>query len=160
MLKIIPPLITPDLLHSMALMGHGDQLAIVDNNYPAASRHQRVHTLFGNTTLDATRAIMTLLPLDDFVEPATLRMVPDGDPTFWSPSHEDFEVELTRLEGRNINAEPLERTKFYDLALKAFAVVHTSDPQPFSCFLITKGVVLLDEESTAASGHIMSNPNE
>jgi L-fucose mutarotase len=124
-------------------MGHGDRLAIVDNNYPAASRHQRVHALFGNSTLAATRAIMTLLPLDDYVEPATLRMVPDGDPDFRSPSHDDFEAELTRLEGRTIRAEPLERTAFYEVALEAFAVVHTSDARPFSCFLLTKGVVLL-----------------
>jgi L-fucose mutarotase len=144
MLKTIPPLITPDLLHSLAQMGHGDRLAIVDNNYPAASRHQRVHTLFGNTTLDATRAIMTLLPLDDFVEPATLRMVPDGDPSYRSPSHDDVEGELTRVEGRTIHAQPLERTEFYEVASTAFAVVHTSDTRPFSCFLLTKGVVLLD----------------
>ena len=146
MLKNIPPLITADLLYSLAQMGHGDRLAIVDNNYPA-SRHQRVHTLFGNTTLDATRAIMTVLPLDDFVEPATLRMVPDGDPGFRSPSHDDFEGELTRLEGRPIQAEPLERTAFYESALAAFAVVHTSDTRPFSCFLLTKGVVLLGEQA-------------
>jgi L-fucose mutarotase len=141
MLKHISTLITPDLLHTLALMGHGDRLAVVDSNYPAASRHPRVHTLFGTDTTQATRAVMTLLPLDDFIEPAALRMVPDGGPSFRSPSHDDFEAELAGAEGRQVHAHPLERSAFYQEAATAFAVVHTSDPRPFSCFLITKGVV-------------------
>ncbi len=145
MLKNIPALLTPDLLHSLALMGHGDRLAVVDSNYPAASRHARVHTLFGATTLDATRAVVALMPLDDFVEPAVVRMVPDGDTGFRSESHDDLEVELTRVEGRPVRAEPVERTPFYELARGAFAVVHTTDPRPFSCFLLTKGVVRLGD---------------
>lgn len=141
MLKHIPALITPDLLHSLALMGHGDRIAVVDSNYPAASRHPRVHTIFGTDTFQATRAIMTLLPLDDFLEPAALRMVPDGERSFRSPSHDDFEAELARAEGRPVHAQPLERSAFYETAAMAFAVVHTSDPRPFSCFLLTKGVL-------------------
>jgi L-fucose mutarotase len=142
MLKNVPSLLTPDLLHSLALMGHGDRIAVVDGNYPAASRHTRVHTLFGVTTLDATRAIMTLFPLDDFVEPSALRMVPDGEPSFRSPTHDDMDAELTRWEGRPVRAAALERSAFYEQAREAFAVVHTSDSRPFSCFLLTKGVVV------------------
>lgn len=141
MLKHIPSLISPDLLHSLGLMGHGDRLAVVDSNYPAASRHPRVHTIFGADTFQATQAVMALLPLDDFVEPAALRMVPDGDRSFRSPSHDDFEAELARAEGRQVRAHPLERSAFYEAAATAFAVVHTSDPRPFSCFLLTKGVL-------------------
>jgi len=142
LLRTIPPLLTPDLLHSLALMGHGDRLAVVDANYPAASRHERVHTLFGSTTLDALRAVMQLMPLDDFVEPAAVRMVPDGDPAFRSASHDEVEAELVRVEGRPVRLAPVERSAFYALAGGAFAVVHTTDPRPFSCFLLTKGVVL------------------
>ena len=142
MLRNVPALLTPDLLHSLALMGHGDRLAIVDANYPAAARHARVHTLFGVTTLDAARAIMTLFPLDDFVEPAALRMVPDGEPSFRSASHDEMDAELTRSEGRPVRAAAVERTAFYARAGEAFAVVHTTDPRPFSCFVITKGVVV------------------
>jgi len=140
-LKNIPALITPDLLHTLALMVHGDRLAVVDDNYPAASRHRRVHTAFGSDTLEMTRAVMALMPLDDFVQPAALRMVPDGDLGFRSPSHDDLEAELSTWEGRQVRAEPLERSAFYEVASGAFAVVHTSDARPFSCFLLTKGVV-------------------
>ena len=34
MLKGISPLLTPDLLHALASMGHGDAIAIVDANFP------------------------------------------------------------------------------------------------------------------------------
>ena len=152
MLKNVPALITPDLLHSLALMGHGDRLAIVDSNYPAGSRHARVHTLFGANTRDATRAILTLLPLDDFVEPAVFRMVPDGDLSFQSESHDELAAELVRAEGRPVRANPVERSPFYELARGAFAVVHTSDSRPFSCFIVTKGVIRLGGRADQVAG--------
>ncbi|HTM79279.1 MAG TPA: RbsD/FucU domain-containing protein, partial [Devosia sp.] len=37
MLKNIPPLLGPDLLAILRAMGHGDEIAIVDANYPADS---------------------------------------------------------------------------------------------------------------------------
>jgi L-fucose mutarotase len=36
MLKRLPPLISPDLLHTLASMGHGDELALVDAHFPAS----------------------------------------------------------------------------------------------------------------------------
>ena len=45
-------------------------------------------------------------------------------------------------QGRPVRVEPVERSAFYALAGGAFAVVQTTDPRPFSCFLLTKGVVL------------------
>ena len=36
MLKLLPPLLTPELLHALASMGHGDDLALVDAHFPAA----------------------------------------------------------------------------------------------------------------------------
>jgi hypothetical protein len=37
MLKGIHPLLPPDLLHALAAMGHGDEIGVVDANFPAAS---------------------------------------------------------------------------------------------------------------------------
>lgn len=141
MLKHVPALVPPDLLHSLALMGHGDQLAVVDAHYPAASRHDRVHTMVGVTTVEAVQAIAALMPLDAFVEPAAYRMVPDGDLAFRSRAQDEVEAELARQESRPIRVDPLERIAFYAAAREAFAVAHTSDPRPFSCFLLTKGVL-------------------
>lgn len=141
MLKTIPSLLTPELLHSLAAMGHGDRIALVDRNYPALVRHARVHPLAGVDTTAAAAAILTLLPVDDFVEPAAFRMVPDGDPGAEFEAHRGMAEALLGAEGRAVDLQPVERTAFYALAQSAYAVVQTSDARPYSCFVITKGVV-------------------
>ncbi|MEP7034467.1 MAG: RbsD/FucU domain-containing protein [Dermatophilaceae bacterium] len=141
MLKSIPAIITPELLYSMALMGHGDILAIVDRNYPSHSVKRPVHHLSGVDTTTAAEAILSLFPVDDFLLPSAFRMTPDGEPNVLFPAHESFQQSLRRCEGREIELQGLERTKFYALATAAFAVVQTTDDRPFSCFLVTKGVV-------------------
>ena len=47
MLKGLDPLLSPDLLHVLAQMGHGDQIALVDRNFPAASTARRLVRLDG-----------------------------------------------------------------------------------------------------------------
>ena len=42
MLKNLDPLLSPDLLFVLAAMGHGDELAIVDANFPALSNARRL----------------------------------------------------------------------------------------------------------------------
>lgn len=141
-LKTIPAIITPELLHSMALMGHGDILAIVDRNYPSHAGSQRVHHLAGVDTASAADAILTLFPVDDFTLPAAYRMTPDGQPDAFYPAHESFQQSLQRHEGREVDVEGVERTQFYTMAAAAFAVVQTTDDRPFSCFLVVKGVIV------------------
>jgi L-fucose mutarotase len=80
MLKNISPLLTPELLWTLAAMGHGDELAVVDANYPARALHQRCIELPGVDTSQALAAITSVFPVDDFVSPAVWRMTPDGEP--------------------------------------------------------------------------------
>ena len=42
MLKTLTVLRTPDLLHVLASMGHGDEIALVDSNFPAVSMAKRL----------------------------------------------------------------------------------------------------------------------
>jgi L-fucose mutarotase len=141
-LKTIPAIITPELLHSLALMGHGDILAIVDRNYPSHAGSQRVHNLAGVDTASAADAILTLFPVDDFTLPAAYRMTPDGQPDAFYPAHESFQQSLRRHEGREVDVEGVQRTQFYTMAAAAFAVVQTTDDRPFACFLVVKGVIV------------------
>ena len=147
MLKTVPALLTPELLHSLALMGHGDVLAIVDRNYPAAANHPRVHPLAGADVVQAARAVLRLLPVDDFIEPAAYRMVPDGGLTDPVGAHVEFGTAVVAAEGRPVLLEPVGRTAFYDLARSAFAVVTTSETRPYSCFLLVKGVVTASDDA-------------
>jgi L-fucose mutarotase len=146
MLKSIPPALTPDLLWALAAMGHGDTIAVVDANYPAYGLHSRVLPLAGVDMADAVAAISALMPVDHAVEPAVYAMTPDGDPHAQIESHAAVRAALTRAEGREVEVAPLERTRFYERATSAFAVVLTGESRSYSCFVITKGVV------TAAPG--------
>lgn len=140
MLKGVSPLLTPELLHVIAQMGHGDVLAIVDRNYPA-HRHPRVLPVSGSDTTNVAEAICQLFPVDTFVEPAAWRMVPQDDTAFMGDSHRAFARTLEAAEGRYVEVAGVRRMDFYEQAAGAFAVVHTSDDRPYSCFLLMKGVV-------------------
>ena len=65
MLKLIHPLLGADLLFALASMGHGDEIAIVDANFPAASLARRLVVERGAGTAEMVGAILTLLPLDE-----------------------------------------------------------------------------------------------
>jgi len=74
LLKGLDPLLTADLLHILRSMGHGDKLATVDANFPAAEVATETitgkHVLLTCDAPTATEAIVSVLPLDSF----------DGDP--------------------------------------------------------------------------------
>jgi len=81
MLRNIDPLLSPELLHLLALMGHGDEIVIADANFPAASIGPQCARMMGADTSDILRAVLTLLPLDNFVPDPALCMQVVGDPT-------------------------------------------------------------------------------
>lgn len=141
MLKNIPKHLSPDVLWALAAMGHGDCLAVVDANYPAYSRHQRVLPTVGVPLVSIITDILKLMPVDDFLEKPVVKMVPDGDLRYAASVHYDVEKIVNDTEERQVNFEPVERTKFYDVAARAFAVVATTDDRPFGCFIFTKGVI-------------------
>lgn len=146
MLKLIDPLIDPDLLHALAAMGHGDRLALVDANFPADS--VAVNTVIGRplrlgdvSSARAARAILSLLPLDTFVDDAALRMEVVGDPTLVPEVQREVQAEIDAAEARPWPMGGLERFAFYEAAAKTFAVVHCNERRFYGCFLFTKGVI-------------------
>ncbi|GAA2014986.1 hypothetical protein JL107_08810 [Nakamurella flavida] len=141
MLKGIPALLTTEALTMLSAMGHGDVLAVVDRNYPAAANHARVATLAGADAPTAIAAIAELLPVDTFVDPSVWGMVPDDEADAVIPTHGEITRILTDAEGRDVTVTPLARTAFYAAARQAYGAILTSESRPFSCFLITKGVV-------------------
>jgi L-fucose mutarotase len=143
-LKNVPSLLTPDLLHTLAAMGHGDRLAIVDRNYPSASLAPRVHHLAGADTATAAKAILALFPVDTFDDPAVFRITPPDQPDAWFDAHLEFQTELDAAEGREVRIAPVERLDFYALTRSAYAIVQTGEPRGYSCFVLTKGVLQPD----------------
>ena len=141
MLKGLDPLLPPDLLHALAAMGHGDELALVDRNYPATSTSQRLIRLDGADTAAAARAILSLFPLDTFVDEPLLRMEVVGSPDEVTPVQHEPALLASELEGRDIAMGSLERFAFYERSRGAFATVITGEDAPYACFLLIKGVI-------------------
>ena len=81
MLKGISPLLTPDLLHALAAAGHGDVIGIVDANFPAARHASRLVVLPGADAPAVLRAVLSVLPVDDFAaDPVrVMRVADDAD---------------------------------------------------------------------------------
>ncbi len=141
MLKGIDPLLHPDLLHALRAMGHGDELAIVDANFPAASMGRRVIRLDGVSATRALEAVLSVLPLDDFVDAPCARMEVVGDPEAVPEICREFQAIVDRVEQRAVALAPLERFAFYARAREAFAVVQTGETRLYGNLLLKKGVV-------------------
>ncbi len=141
MLKGIDPLLSGDLLRVLDDMGHGDLLLLVDRNYPAAASGKPVIRLGEVTVLRAATAILSVLPLDTFVEYPIERMEVDDDPTLTTMVQDALLALAARAEGRQLEYGVVPRLDFYDRASRAYAVVHTLDPLPYGCFILHKGVI-------------------
>lgn len=141
MLRGIPPLLTPELLHAMAAMGHGDALVIVDANFPAVSVGRRVVTLAGADSPTALDAVLALFPVDTFEAPAALTMEVVGDPAAVPPAVAALQAVLARHGVAQASRGTLERHAFYARAREAFAVVRTGELRPYGNILLIKGVV-------------------
>ena len=144
MLIKIDPILGPDVLHTLRAMGHGDKLILCDSNFPAYSMNSLVHRLDGVDAARAAKAILSILPLDSFVEFPILRMQIDNKPDELNDVHREI-MEVTKsVAGENWKIGSIERFKFYEEAKKAFSIITTNETRPFGCFILTKGVIKPD----------------
>ncbi len=141
MLKNIDPLLTPDLLMVLRSMGHGDEIVVVDGNFPAAAMAQRLVRLDGLTATAVTNAILSVMPLDDFVPEAAWRMEVVGDPQAEQPIFDEFRSIISRHEGSGFRLAALERFAFYERAKAAYAIVATGEGRLYGNIILKKGVV-------------------
>ncbi|TRL40755.1 RbsD/FucU family protein [Rhizobium straminoryzae] len=137
MLINIDPLLSPDLLHVLRAMGHGDEIAIVDANFPGTTNARRLVRLDGISVTEATRAILTVLPLDDFVDVPVFTMEVVGSPEEVPPAV----AELRALVGERGACGTLERHAFYARARDCFAIVQTGETRLYGNIILKKGVV-------------------
>lgn len=146
MLKNVPAFIDADLLWVLAAMGHGDELAVVDRNFPARSvaletQSGKLITLGGMDAPDSIGGILELMPLDSFVDAPLKWMDSSVEPGVVLPVHADVLEVCRRAEGNEVKHAVIERHQFYAAAKKCFAVVQNSENRPYGCFILKKGVV-------------------
>ncbi len=139
MLRGIDRLLSPDLLHSLAAMGHGDRIAIVDGNFPASSCGKRVHHLPGIDAASLLQAVLSLLPLDDFIADAAVTMQVVGD----AGAIPEAVAEFTRILHAHDAPAPvaIERFAFYEMAKAAYAVVQSGETRLYGNVILSKGVI-------------------
>ncbi len=120
-------------------MGHGDEIAVVDANFPAASLARRLVTLRGADTADAVTAILVLLPLDAALPHcASVMRVADGVDRALT-AIDDILAALARASAGPV-AE-LERFEFYERARNAFAIVSTGELRSYGNALLVAGAL-------------------
>lgn len=148
MLRHIDPVISAELLYVLMLMGHGDDLVLCDVNHPAvtiakATTYGKLIDLPGCDIPRATQAVLSLMPLDTFVNEPVMRMRVVGDPDGVVPIFGAMQNAVDACEKRHITIGAYDRFEFYEAAKKSFAIVRTSDPGPYGCFILRKGVITL-----------------
>jgi L-fucose mutarotase len=146
MLKGIDPRLNADVLYALRAMGHGDLLVVADANFPADSIAR--HTVLGRllrmdnlSAAEAVRAILTVFPLDTFVDDFAGRMEVVGEPDTVPPVQAEVQAAIDAAEGRHRPMVGIERFAFYALARTAYAVIQTGERRFYGCFTLRKGVI-------------------
>ena len=147
MLKLIDSALGADVLHALRSMGHGDELVICDSNFPADAVAR--DTVLGKllhmenvTAGQAVKAILTLMPLDTFVDQPALRMEIVGEPTEIPAVQAEVQAAIDAAEGNGRFAlGSIERMAFYRRARQAYCVIRTGERRFYGCFVLKKGVV-------------------
>lgn len=146
MLKGIDNRLNAEVLFALRAMGHGDTLVICDTNFPADSIARQ--TVLGEllrmdnlTCAQAVEAVLSVLPLDTFVEDFASRMEVVGAPDRIEPVQAEVQAAIDAAEGRPRPMIGIERFDFYDRAKDAYAVIQTGERRFYGCFIFRKGVI-------------------
>jgi L-fucose mutarotase len=146
MLKGIDNRLNAQVLACLQAMGHGDVLIVSDTNFPADSIARA--TVIGHllrmenlTAAQAVQAILSVLPLDTFVDDFAGRMEVVGKPDDVPPVQAEVQAEIDRAEGRPRPMFGIERFAFYDMARRSYAVIQTGERRFYGCFMFRKGVI-------------------
>jgi L-fucose mutarotase len=141
MLKGIDPLLNADLLFTLAAMGHGDEIVLVDANFPATATARRLVRYDAADAVATLRAVLTLLPLDEFVPDPVQVMEVVGDPAAVPPVVRDFQAAVDAAEGKKVTIGRLERFAFYERAQHCFALVATGERRLYGNIILKKGII-------------------
>ena len=149
MLKGIDPLLNANVLGVLRAMGHGDDLIITDTNFPSDSVARQ--TVYGSllridaSAADVVQAVLSVMPIDTFVDDAAARMEVVDEPKTILPVMTEVQDKVSAVDGPN-RMLPIERFSFYNRAKKAYAIIQTGERRFYGCFAFRKGVIGPDGE--------------
>lgn len=140
MLIGIPPLLGPDFLATLRAMGHGDEIAIVDGNYPALDHARRLVRADGHGVLAVVEAVLTVMPVDRAVPAALFRASLNNDPAQAGEIHRQIDALFART-APGMAVVPLSGEALYPRIRGAHAIVATSEMALFANVILRKGVI-------------------
>jgi L-fucose mutarotase len=139
MLKGISPYLSPDLLKTLAEMGHGDEIILADAHFPGHTFCPRVLRADGVRISTLLDAIIPVFELDSYAPPLVMMQVVDGDAL--DPQVEIDYLQAIRRHAPNAPApERIDRFAFYDRAKNVYAVLMTGEARKYGNILLKKGV--------------------
>jgi len=141
MLRNIDPMLSPELLYVLRAMGHGDEIALVDANFPAESCGPTCVRADGSNNSQMLRAILSLMPLDTFVPDPALCMQVVDEPESVPDTVKDFQKIINDSADAPRDILSLERFAFYERTAKTFAVVQTGERRLYGNIILKKGVI-------------------
>lgn len=138
MLLGIPPVLGPDLLYTLRAMGHGDEIALVDGNYPAQDHARRLVRADGHGLLAILQAILQVLPIDADVPPGIFRAALHNDPAQSGAIHAAIDAACAKA---GYQTEALRGGDLYPRIRAAHTIVATSETALFANVILRKGVI-------------------
>lgn len=146
MLKGLDTALSAELLMVLMEMGHGDDIVVCDANFPAvtmakATTYGKIINMPSCELQRAIEAILSVMPLDTFVESPILRMEVVGEPKKIMPIHITIQTLVDKINGSQVKIDALERFDFYEASKRAFVIVRTSDLSPYGCFILRMGTI-------------------
>jgi len=145
-LKGIDPRLNAEVLYVLRAMGHGDVLILSDANFPAESVaaetvHGSLLRMDNLPVAEAAEAVLSVFPLDTFVDDFAGRMEVVGEPDTIPPVQAEVQTAIDSAEGAPRPMISIERFAFYDMAKQAFAVIQTGERRFYGCIMLRKGVI-------------------
>ena len=140
MLKGINPLLGPELLKILRAMGHGDEIAIVDGNYPAEADAKRLVRMDGHGVPEILDAVLSVMPLDEMVPQAAFRPAAFNDSNRMEPIFAEFAEIVSRHEPKQ-KITALVGADFYNRVKGAYALVATTERRLYGNIVLRKGVI-------------------
>lgn len=120
-------------MHALRAMGHGDEIAFVDGNYPAAEHARRLIRADGITLAPLLRAALAIFPVEQ-----VLRSSQNNDPAQFAPVHHEIDALV-----QEFTAPPVALTgdALYPRIRSAYAIVATSEPALYANVILRKAAL-------------------
>ncbi len=140
MLKGISSIISPDLLATLSMMGHGDEIVLADAHFPAYTYNDNVLRADGVNISTLLEAILPLFELDTYVSCPLIMMAPVKGDKLDASVEKRYRASIEKANGMIPGFERIERFGFYERTMDAFAVVATGETAKYGNIILRKGV--------------------